>query len=124
MTRDPETIRGWMTVQAYAEELVGAPARHRAFPVLGWDGSILGVVTLERLARVPREQRTSVRVQDVAVPMSMVGTATPDEQLVAAAGRFGLGELGLLLVFDVGRLSGIVTATDLRRTEPHVAPVV
>ncbi len=122
MTRDPETIRGWMTVQAYADELIGAPARHRALPVLGWDGSILGVVTLERLARVPREQRASVRVQDVAVPMSMVGVATPDEQLVATAGRFGLGQLGLLLVFEAGRLAGIVTAADLQRTTPRVVP--
>jgi CBS-domain-containing membrane protein len=120
MTRDPETIRGWMTVQSYADEITAAPARHRALPVLGWDGSILGVVTLDRLARVPIAQRTSIRVQDVALPMTMVGTATPDEKLLATAGRFGLGELGLLLVFEAGRLAGIVTATDLRRTVPRV----
>jgi CBS domain-containing protein len=80
------------------------------------------VVTLERLARVPREQRASIRVQDVAVPMAMVGVATPDEQLVATAGRFGLGQLGLLLVFEAGRLAGIVTAADLQRPTPRVVP--
>ena len=107
--------------QAYADELTASPARHRALPVLGWDGSILGVVTLDRLARVPLDQRASIRVQDVALPMSMVGTASPDEELLATAGRFGLGELGLLLVFDTGRLAGIVTAADLQRTVPPVA---
>ena len=117
MTPEPETVRGWMTVQSYADELTTTPARHRALPVLGWDGTILGVVTLDRLARVPIAQRTSIRVQDVALPMSMVGTATPDEKLLATAGRFALGELGLLLVFDAGRLAGIVTQSDL-----HDAP--
>lgn len=122
MTRDPETVRGWMTVQAYADELTTTPARHRALPVLGWDGSILGVVTLDRLARVPMAQRASIRVQDVALPMTMVGTAAPDEPLVATAARFGLGQLGLVLVFEAGRLAGIVTTTDLRRTDPRMAP--
>ena len=75
------------------------------------------MVTLDRLARVPLAQRTSIRVQDVALPMSMVGTATPDEKLLATAGRFALGELGLLLVFEAGRLAGIVTQSDV-----HGAP--
>jgi CBS domain-containing protein len=103
-----------MTVQAYADELTTTPARHRALPVVGWDGAIVGVVTMDRLARVPVGQRASVRVQDVALPMTMVGTASPDERLLAAASRFGLGELGVLLVFDAGRLAGIVTAADVR----------
>ena len=93
-------------------------------PVLGWDGTIYGVVTLDRLARVPVAQRTAVRVQDVALPMSMVGTATPDEQLLATAGRFALGDLGLLLVFDQQRLAGIVTTADLRRSaRVETAPI-
>jgi len=115
MTRDPETIRGWMTVQAYADELVAAPARHRAMPVLGWDGTIVGVVTMDRLARVPVEQRNSVRVQDVAFPMTMVPVAGPGEQLLATAARFGAHDLGVLLVFEAGRLAGIVTESDLHR---------
>jgi CBS domain-containing protein len=122
MTRDPETVRGWMTVQAYADEFAAAPARHRALPVVGWDGSIVGVVTLDRLARVPMAQRASVRVQDVALPLSSIGTARPDERLVATAGRFGPDGLGLLLVFDAGRLAGIVTPRDLHSPDPRHAP--
>jgi Zn-dependent protease len=114
MTREPETVRGWMTVQAYADEFAQAPARHRALPVVGWDGTIVGVVTLDRLARVPIEQRNSVRVQDVALPVAMIGTARPDERLLATAGRFGRDGLGLLLVFDGPRLAGIVTPTDIQ----------
>jgi CBS domain-containing protein len=94
-------------------------------PVLGWDGTIVGVVTLDRLARVPVEQRNSVRVQDVAFPMTVVPVAAPGEQLLATAARFGAGDPGVLLVFDTGRLAGIVTATDLRaRTRPAPMPAV
>jgi CBS-domain-containing membrane protein len=103
-----------MTVQAYADEFAQAPARHRALPVVGWDGTIVGVVTIDRLAQVPVGQRNSVRVQDVALPVAMVGTARPEERLLATAGRFGRDGLGLLLVFDGPRLAGIVTPTDLR----------
>ena len=73
-----------MTVQAYADELThdaGAPPRaarcsggtarsSASSRSTGWRGS-------------RSTQRTSIRVQDVAMPMSMVGTATPDEQLLA-----------------------------------------
>ena len=91
----------------------------------GWDGTIVGVVTMDRLARVPVAQRTSVRVQDVAFPMTMVPVAGPDEQLLATAARFGPRDVGVLLVFEAGRLAGIVTATDLRaRTRPAPTPAV
>ena len=113
-----------MTVQAYADELAPSPARHGALPVLGWDGSIVGVVTLDRLARVPMAERASVRVQDVALPMTMVGTARPDERIVATTARFGTDGLALLLVFDAGKLAGIVTPWDLRRADSRTAPAV
>jgi CBS domain-containing protein len=47
--------------------------------------------------------------------MTVVPVAGPGEQLLATAARFGAGDLGVLLVFDAGRLAGIVTASDLRR---------
>lgn len=115
MTPDPETVRGWMTVAAYADELAAAPPRHHVMPVVAWDGSIVGVVSLERLARVAPAERAQVRVQDVAVPVSMVGVATPDQALLDAAGRIGAGPIPVLLVFHGGALVGIVTPADLRR---------
>jgi CBS domain-containing protein len=75
----------------------------------------VGVVTMDRLARVAVEQRASVRVQDVAFPMTMVPVAVPGDRLLDTAARFGAGDLGVLLVFEAGRLAGIVTESDLRR---------
>ncbi len=115
MSADPETVRGWMTVQSFAQEVADTPPRHHVLPVVGWDGGIVGVVTLERLARVPVADRTRVRVQDVAFPMSMVATAASDENVLTVATRFGAGAVPVLLVFDGGALIGIVTPADLRR---------
>ncbi|MGZ6896090.1 MAG: site-2 protease family protein [Acidimicrobiia bacterium] len=119
MTRDPETVRGWMTVQACADEFVATPPRHHRLPVVGWDGAIVGVVSLDRLARVPAPQRNQLRVQDVAVPMAEIGAAAPGEPLVAAVGRMGQGPMRSLLVFDGRTLVGIVTPGDLGRTIPR-----
>ncbi len=115
MSADPETVRGWMTVEGYAREVADTPPRHHVLPVVGWDGGIMGVVTLERLARVPAADRNGVRVQDVAFPMSMVATAAADENVLTVAPRFGAGPVPVLLVFDGGALIGIVTPADLRR---------
>lgn len=115
MSGEPETIRGWMTVQTIADEIATTPPRHRVLPVVAWDGTIAGVVTLELLARVAPAERNAVRVQDVAVPIGLVGTARPDESVLAVAHRMGTGPIPILLVFDGGALVGMVTPADLRR---------
>lgn len=115
MTPGPETVRGWSTVAAYAHEWVAAPPGHRVYPVVGWDGAIVGVVTLERLARVPTAERGSLRVQDVAFPVGTVVVTTPDEPLLAVAARLDAGAVPVALVLDGPVLVGIVTPSDLAR---------
>ena len=71
----------------------------------------------ELLARVGPAERTSMRVQDVAVPIGRVGTATPDESVLAVAHRLATGPVPVLFVFDAGALIGMVTPEDLRRAQ-------
>lgn len=121
MSSEPETVRGWMTVQAFADETADLPPRHHVLPVMGWEGSIVGVVTMQRLARVAPEDRSRVRVQDVAFPMSMVAAAGADESMLAAAERFGHGPVPVVLVFSGAVLVGILTPADLRRASDLAA---
>ena len=51
MLPDPETVRGWNTVQAVLAEFDDTPPRHEVLPVVAWEGGICGVVTLEQLTR-------------------------------------------------------------------------
>lgn len=115
MTPNPETLRGWQTIDGFAHEAQLVPPRHRLLPVEHWGGEIAGVVTLDALGRVLPEQRATTRVSDVAVPLSMVATARPDERLVEVVDRAGQGLLPVILVFEAGRLVGILTPTDIQR---------
>lgn len=117
MHRDPITLRGWMTVRSVTDDIERTPPAGSVFPVMAWEGTVAGVVTLELLARVGPAERTSMRVQDVAVPIGRVGTATPDESVLAVAHRLATGPVPVLFVFDAGALIGMVTPDDLRRAQ-------
>lgn len=115
MTANPETTRGWMTVDGFADEARRDPPRHRIFPVEQWGGGISGIVTLDAIQVVPPSERMSTRVVDVAIPMSLVTTATPDERLIDVVSKPAAGRLPYVLVFADGALAGILTAADLER---------
>jgi hypothetical protein len=58
MTAHPVTTRGWMTVDAFADEARREPPRHRIFPVEQWGGGISGIVTLDAIQVVPPAERS------------------------------------------------------------------
>jgi Zn-dependent protease len=115
MTANPETTRGWLTVDAFVDAAAVAPPRHHAFPVEQWEGGISGLVTLDAIRSVPPEARLTTRVVDVAVPLPMVTVSSPDERLVDLMSRPPNGRLPYVLVFAAGELVGLVTATDIQR---------
>lgn len=123
MTPEPETVRGWMTVQAFVDEEAEQPARHHLLPVVAWSGEIVGVVALDQLERVPVAARTSVRVQDVSVPRHEIAVVHADESLLEAATRMGRSPVRVALVLADHVLVGIVTPADLERTTPRTVTV-
>ncbi len=114
MSPDPVSAPGWLTVQAFLDEYV---LRHRwsAFPLEDRDGRLIGLVTMDRLKRVPPPQRAAVRVVDIACPIDQVPSALPDEPLLDLVQRMAGSTDRRALVFDAGQLVGIVTPTDLSR---------
>jgi Zn-dependent protease/CBS domain-containing protein len=115
MTPNPETTRGWVTVDAFADAARLQPPRHDAFPVERWEGGISGVVTLDALRAVPPEHRLTTRVTDVAVPLAMVTVTSPEEKVVDLISRPSTARLPYVLVFASGQLVGVVTSADLER---------
>lgn len=115
MTMNPETTRGWVTVDAFVDAARLVPPRHHVFPVEQWEGGISGIVTLDALQAVPPEARLTTRVVDVAVPLPSVTIASPDDRLVDLVSRGSQARLPHALVFSSGALVGIVTPTDLER---------
>ncbi|WP_156689298.1 site-2 protease family protein [Mycobacterium sp. Marseille-P9652] len=115
MTAGPHTAPSWISVEEFIHQYVLGD-RHSAYPVAGPDGSIVGLVTLTQLRDVAPARRESTRVGDIALPLSAVPTAGPQEPLTALLERVSpYGPRSRALIFDGGRLVGIVTPTDLAR---------
>ncbi|HEX2048914.1 MAG TPA: site-2 protease family protein [Acidimicrobiales bacterium] len=114
MTPNPVVVPGWLTVDAFIEDYA---LRHRfsSFPVERFDGTLDGLVTLNRLKEVPVDRREATRVLDVAWRMNEVAVTTPDAALPDLVGHMAKGGGGRALVVDKGRLVGIVSPTDVAR---------
>lgn len=114
MTPNPHTAPAWISVQDFIERyLLGD--RHSAYPVKDQDGSIVGLVSLTQLRRVPPGQRVATTLGEIAVPLNDVTVATPDEPVTTLLDRLASHHANRALVVDTGRLLGIVTAADLSR---------
>ncbi|MFD8007345.1 site-2 protease family protein [Streptomyces mirabilis] len=105
----------WLTVDRFLSE-VAARAGHSVLPLLDFEGHPSGVVRMRRLAAVPSGQRESLRVRDVATPVSQCTLAVPDELLNSVLERLGIGGGLPILVMDGGHLGGILTAHDIDRS--------
>ncbi|MEU9115143.1 site-2 protease family protein [Streptomyces sp. NPDC048483] len=114
MTSPVTTGADWLTVQHFIDE-VAVHSHHSAVPLLDFEGRPSGIVQIRRLAGVPAPSRETLRVREVAVPISQCAVAAPDEQLTEALDRVSLRTGMRILVADGGHLVGIVTGKDLAR---------
>jgi Zn-dependent protease/CBS domain-containing protein len=114
MTTNPHTAPAWITVQDFIERyLLGD--RHSAYPVKDHNGSISGLITLTQLRQVEPSNRSTTLVGEIAVPLSRVPIATPDEPVTALLERLASGHGNRALVVDGACVVGIVTPSDLTR---------
>ena len=114
MTAEPHTAPADITIEDFIQRyLLGD--RHSSYPVADRNGSIIGLITLAQLRRVPPSQRAATLVREAAIPLPHVPTAAPREPLTALLERLGSDAGNRALVVDGGHLAGIVTATDLGR---------
>ncbi|WP_432141244.1 site-2 protease family protein [Streptomyces sp. bgisy084] len=104
----------WLTVQRFIDE-VAVHSRYSALPLLDFEGRPSGIVQLRRLATVPAAGRETLRVREVATPLSQCAVAAPDDLLTEALDKLSLRTGARILVVDAGHLVGIVTGKDISR---------
>lgn len=114
MTPDPVHGPGWVTVQAFIDDYV-LTHQHSAFPIDAWEGGLTGLVTLNQLRAVPRDQRSLRRASDVAWPLAQVATVRPDQAALEAVVLMSTSGAGRALVVDGDRLVGIISPSDVSR---------
>lgn len=114
MTSPVVVIPDWLTVGQFLESV--APAhRFMTYPVHDPSGGLTGVVRLGDLVTVPAAARDEVRLKDRARPIANVPTARPDEDLAGLIERLGSSLDQRVLVYDQGRLVGILSPADVAR---------
>lgn len=111
MTADPMIAPGWRTVRGFLRGLVSGPHR-RVFPVVSFDGTVLGVVSLAELARV--DDPLTTRISDVCRALPYVPVASPEEPLLDLLARTPLGrDRDVVLVLRGPNLAGVVGPEDV-----------
>ncbi|WP_323135926.1 MULTISPECIES: site-2 protease family protein [unclassified Streptomyces] len=114
MTSPAATGADWLTVDRFLSD-VAPQSGHTVLPLVDFEGRPSGVIRLRRLSALPSQQRETLRIREVATPLSQCTLATPDELLTEVLDRLGSGGGLPILVTDSGRLDGIVTAHDIHR---------
>jgi Zn-dependent protease/CBS domain-containing protein len=114
MSTPVETCQDWLTVERCIVD-VAVRARHSTLPLIDFDGRPSGLLDLSRLARIPAQQRETLRARDVATPLSQGAMCAPDDLLEDVLEKLSPGISIHILVTDGQHLVGIITARDISR---------
>jgi len=107
------TIPDWLTIGQFLESV--APNHpFTTYPLHDPSGALTGVVRLGDLVKLGREAADG-RLASVARPIADVPTTRPDEPLSSLIERIGATIENRVLVFDQGKLVGIVSPVDVAR---------
>jgi CBS domain-containing protein len=114
MTPHPITAPAGLTVQELLDQLL---LEHRvsAFPVVDERGHPVGLVTLDRIRRIPAAQRPFTRLADAACPLDEVVVTASADPVAELIPRLLDSVDRRALVVELGELVGIVSHTDIVR---------
>jgi CBS domain-containing protein len=86
--------------------------KHGGYPILE-RGTLVGILTLQDVRKVQREDWRRVRARDVMTPISKAESVNPEETATDALMRLSKRDVGRLPVVREGKLVGIITRSDL-----------
>src|SRR5579875_1103134 len=122
MNANPTSIPAGLTV-AQALEAHVRPTRFAAFPVIDAERRVLGLVTVERIAALPRESWATTPILAAAVPDRELVRCAAGDRLEEVAARMRAADARLALVLENGRLVGILSASDILRATGDQDPL-
>ncbi|MGH2723367.1 MAG: site-2 protease family protein [Actinomycetota bacterium] len=113
MARNLISVPGRLTLQEAVDEYF-MRHDHGAFPVED-DGRTVGLLTLRRVRKVPREDWPTTRVRDAMASLEESVTVSPQTPMPAVLDKLEPEEVHRVLVVDDGELAGIITPLDVAR---------
>ncbi|MBE9167148.1 site-2 protease family protein [Pleurocapsales cyanobacterium LEGE 06147] len=111
MTLNPEAVDSNLSLQDLVEQYF-FNRNYQSFPVLE-NGQPIGIVTLNQVKQVPREQWMQRTVKDVMIATEEGITVSPEEDMVKVLEKMQKARSRRLLVITNGKLQGIISATDI-----------
>ncbi|MEM2841407.1 MAG: site-2 protease family protein [Candidatus Bathyarchaeia archaeon] len=111
MTRDVTTVDSNLTIEELVNEYF-LRKKHAGYPVLK-DGMVVGLVTMEDVKDIPKNQWSKVTVGEVMKPLSRVATIEPEASAADAMYKMSRTGVGRILVMRDSNLLGIVSRRDL-----------
>lgn len=113
MTPDPTTVPSGLTLRELVDDNL-LRHRYQCYPVVDEEGGgVMGLVTLEQVKGVDRNEWGQTRVQDVMTPLQEVEVA-PEDPMTDVLDRMREGRSRVLVVRD-GELLGVISAGDVTR---------
>jgi len=113
MTRDVDRVPADCTLEEVVHEHVMMRS-HPAYPVFD-NGRLMGLISLQDIRHVPREQLYHVTAREVVPALSETQTIAPDVEVWDALGKMLNSNQGRLLVLDDGDMVGIISRSDIVR---------
>jgi Zn-dependent protease len=113
MTPNPEIASGWHSVTQFTAQ--AARSRQDAFPVVGSDGKLAGIVLTSQVTRIPSHERAGLRLDQVALPVPPAYRAAPDDPAAPLASHTPLGGEVAAVVLAGDHVTGIVTSSDIEQ---------
>lgn len=115
MSPPPVTASATAPVATFIDEVV-LHQRFSSYPLVDPAGRLSGLVTLDRIRRVPVDRRTTTSLDEIACPPDQVPTARPDEPLVDLLPRMaGCADGRAVVVDDDRRVVALVSPRDISR---------
>lgn len=111
--RNPPTVPQNITVDELVENYI-MQTDDQAFPVME-DDSLVGIVSLDDVRKVPGPERDTKRVSDIMTPKSELLTIGPEEDANEALQTISKQAVRQLVVMDNGELFGLVRRRDIVR---------
>lgn len=112
MTKKVMGVPSTVTVSQFLE--IMTRHHHMGYPVMNEHEGLMGIVTFEDAAKVPKEKRDKISINDIVHRKLVV--AYPDESVLEAIEKMIAHKIGRILVVDrknPKNLCGILTRTDV-----------
>lgn len=114
MSSGVECVDASSTVDAFVDQMV-VGGRHAAYPVVGDDGAVEGLVSVKAVRSTPPTAWKSTTVGSVATPLERLCVVAPTSSVADALESIGVQREVRCLVMDGDRLLGVVSPSDIAR---------